>query len=345
MVLTRAQNLASETNGLFADLPADVWDKICEGLGFLGVAAENTNKLFLKNLRRSRTALKLPKMYACRFNGVIVEGRYSSKLYAALLCELVDRYPNLRVLDATVIWEGRLSYGSDTDVIDDVMFNLIRDIDLAPALERVIVKPHCATIVRYMLECVRGVAVDPPLSHDVMAFLAAGNAYGYGANTKVKFTVENEELTNKAHYYAPVRATTPGGSEFEIFYKERGAGLDPVDMEESFAIKHPESAAWGPDGDDLDWEHPEFVAYCDDMEDEMLKGWADDLAHVPFALLLAADSGCDNGCCAIKLVKQGDDFRICSCEQERPVFAKDNDDDLCVCSQDLISPHSACCSE
>ena len=105
MVNTRAQTLASAPKCLFADLPADVWDNICEHLGFQGVVAERTSHSLRQNLRDSRVCLKLPNMYACRFNGVIrgqVEGRphsgrYDSELYASLLIEIVERYPDLQV--------------------------------------------------------------------------------------------------------------------------------------------------------------------------------------------------------------------------------------------------------
>ena len=138
----------------------------------------------------------------------------------------------------------------------------------------------------------------------------------------MKITVEKEYLTNKAHYFEPVRATTPGGSEFEIWWRERGAGCDSVTrMEENFAEEHPESAAFGPDGDDLDCFHPEFVEWCQVQEARMLEGWALDLKMNPFALLLNADNGCDSTCCKIQLVKKGEDFRLCPCRHKRPIFA------------------------
>tara|TARA_B110001452_G_scaffold239123_1_gene219985 strand:- start:88 stop:594 length:507 start_codon:yes stop_codon:yes gene_type:complete len=167
--------------------------------------------------------------------------------------------------------------------------------------------------------------------------------------SQVKFVVESESLTNKAHYYNPVRATTPGGSEFEIYWKVRGGGLDDVDMSDDFAETYPESDALGPDGDDLDWDHPEFRKFCDEREAEIKAGWALDLKENPFALLLGADNGCDLDCCGIKLVKRGEDFRVCSCEHKRPVFApepKENrrrtrsereepDEQCCVCGKEL----------
>jgi len=262
-----------------------------------------------------------------------------------------------------------MSFGNDHQALTTLMDSLYFD-DLAPMLKRLIVQPHASFVVRYMLECVRGVLVEPPLSHDVMAFLAAGNAYGYNGSTKacdprastmqparprahthhtqVTITVEKEYLTNKAHYYEPVRATTPGGSEFEIWWKERGAGCDSVMMQENFAEERPESAAFGPDGDDLDWEHPEFVEWCRVREAEMLEGWALNLKMTPFALLLDADNGCDSTCCKIQLVKKGEDFRICPCHHKRPIFApvpkedrrrtrSESKEERCVCSQQLVS--------
>ena len=100
-----------------------------------------------------------------------------------------------------------MSYDS-VEPLDDLMVNLVfQPNHIAPDLERLIVAPHTATIARYLLECGRGVQVEPALSHDTMAFLAAGNAYGFkGETTKVTFKVENEYVTNKGHYYAPVRA-------------------------------------------------------------------------------------------------------------------------------------------
>ena len=71
-----------------------------------------------------------------------------------------------------------MSFGDENRGLTTLMESLYFD-DLAPMLKRLIVQPHASFIVRYMLECVRGVLVEPPLSHDVMAFLAAGNAYGY----------------------------------------------------------------------------------------------------------------------------------------------------------------------
>ena len=86
-------------------LPPDAWTAICEALGINGIKAEATNTLFLENLRESRTCLKLPKRYACRFNGVIrgqvegrpYSGRYDPELYAGLLIDIVNRYPDLQV--------------------------------------------------------------------------------------------------------------------------------------------------------------------------------------------------------------------------------------------------------
>ena len=75
MVITRLQ--ANRGSAVFVMLPPDAWTAICEALGINGIRAEATNTLFLENLRESRTCLKLPKRYACRFNGVIrgqVEG-------------------------------------------------------------------------------------------------------------------------------------------------------------------------------------------------------------------------------------------------------------------------------
>ena len=89
----------------------------------------------------------------------------------------------MQVLDTTAIWEGRMSFGDENQGLTTLMESLYFD-DLAPMLKRLIVQPHASFIVRYMLECVRGVLVEPPLSHDVMAFLAAGNAYGYNGSTK-----------------------------------------------------------------------------------------------------------------------------------------------------------------
>ena len=166
----------------------------------------------------------------------------------------------------------------------------------------------------------------------------------------MKITVEREYLTNKAHYFEPVRATTPGGSEFEIWWKQRGAGCDSVVMLENFAEEHPESAAFGPYGDNLDWEHPEFVEWCQVKEAKMLEGWALDLKTTPFALLLNADNGCDSTCCKIKLVKKGEDFRVCPCRHKRPIFApvpnpkedrrhtrSESKEERCVCSQQLVA--------
>ena len=103
MVITRLQ--ANRGSAVFVMLPPDAWTAICEALGINGIRAEATNTLFLENLRESRTCLKLPKRYACRFNGVIrgqVEGRphsgrYDSELYASLLIDIVERYPDLQV--------------------------------------------------------------------------------------------------------------------------------------------------------------------------------------------------------------------------------------------------------
>ena len=73
----------------------------------------------------------------------------------------------------------------------------------------------------------------------------------------------------------------------------------------------------------------------------MMQGWAEDLAENPFALLLNADNACNHGCCKIQLVKRGDDYRICSCEHKRPVFAMDEEnkethhESLCVCCREL----------
>jgi hypothetical protein len=120
----------------------------------------------------------------------------------------------------------------DDEALVDFMCELHFDETTALMLERMMVQPHASQIPRYFVEVARGVKIEPALSHDVMAFLACGNAYGFGGGgtmgTQVKFEAEKEYLTNKAHYYEPVRATTPGGSEFEIFWKDRGAGLDDV---------------------------------------------------------------------------------------------------------------------
>ena len=89
----------------------------------------------------------------------------------------------LQIIDTIAIWEGRMSFGNDHQALTTLMDSLYFD-DLAPMLKRLIVQPHASFIVRYMLECARGVLVEPPLSHDVMAFLAAGNAYGYNGSTK-----------------------------------------------------------------------------------------------------------------------------------------------------------------
>ena len=102
-IITRFQkNRGSE---VFFMLPPDAWTAICEALGINGIKAEATNTLFLENLRESRTCLKLPKRYACRFNGVIrgqvegrpYSGRYDPELYAGLLIDIVNRYPDLQV--------------------------------------------------------------------------------------------------------------------------------------------------------------------------------------------------------------------------------------------------------
>tara|TARA_B110001452_G_scaffold239123_1_gene219986 strand:- start:623 stop:1240 length:618 start_codon:yes stop_codon:yes gene_type:complete len=172
---------------LLSALPDDAWITILESVGDGGVQAEATSTLFMENLRSFRTTLKLPKMYACRFNGVIRDQedgvrRYDKHLYADLLIKIVERYPNLQVLDTTAIWGGRMSY-DDEEPLTELMMSLYLD-GLAPMLERLITQPSAAFVVRYMIECVHDVKVEPPLSHDVMAFLAAGNKYGYGCDTK-----------------------------------------------------------------------------------------------------------------------------------------------------------------
>ena len=88
-----------------------------------------------------------------------------------------------------------------------------------------------------------------------------------------------------------------------------------------------DSAALGPDGDDLDWDHPEFQQYCEEQEQAVLKDWALRLEHLPFHLLLGADNGCSAGCCNIKIIP-GEDLRTCSCEHKRPIFVPKGYDDV-----------------
>jgi len=258
-------------------------------------------------------------------------------LYAYGLADVVARYSQLRVLDVTNVWKGSMAWFNDPTALDKLMFALLYEAD---SLHRIIAQPHTSNLSRYLLEVTRGVTIEPALTPDVMAFLAAGNAYGMrGDTTEVKFKVESESLTNKAHYYSPVRATTPGGSEFEIFWKDRSSNMDPVWLQECFVDK-PEfrnSLALGPDGDDFIWDHLDFQQYYEAQEAEILAGWKQNLDECPFAHLLRADNSCDVGCCSIKLVKKGEDFRVCDCKHKRPVFVSqdDHDGDLCVCSRDL----------
>ena len=354
MVSTRSASCLEATRGCFSNLPDDVWVVLIDALGITkdAMVAERTNSFLLSKLRTFRSSLKLPRMYDCRSFCIVNQipgreysGRYSQESYGDGLIDIVKRYPNLRVLDAINVWDGRMSFFSDDRPLQHLMRDLwVSSVYLlqatAPLLERLIVKPSAGFVPRYFLEVERGVRVEPALSHDTMAFLAAGNAYGLGANSKVKFTVEGEYMTNKAHYYAPVRATTPQGTEFEIWWQERGAGMDDVMLQEQFADECPDSEAFGPDGDDLDYDHPEWTQFCQEQEQQALRGWANDLKADPFALLLGADNGCDSdrGCCKLKLVKKGKDYRLCTCEHKRPVFVTDdksNDELVCVCSQDL----------
>lgn len=355
VVLTRQQSRRGFMG--FDNLSDIAWSVIFDHLDDKSAfIAEGVNCVFLDAMRTHRTCLKLPRIYDCRNNGVIVgqvegkpySGRYDHELYAHFLEEIIERYPNLCTLDATPIWGGRMSY-DDEEPLQHVMECLCFD-DLAPTLKRLLLVPNAAFVTRFLLEYKRGLQVEPPLSHDVMAFIAAGCAYGWGGEdakeypTKVTFKVESEYLTNKAHYYAPVRATTPGGTEFEIWWQQRGCGVDDVSMMECFGEEHPDSDAWGPHGDDLDYDHPDFVTFCEKRQETILKSWAEDIRSAPFAHLLHADNGCKSDCCGIKMTKKGEDYHVCSCEHKRPVFMPvgeeedvDSEDSsasgLCVCER------------
>lgn len=315
----------------FAELPRDAWTTICESLGPDGVVAERTSHLFVDCLRDRRVSLKLPKMYDCRsVNGMIVDGSYKDERYAKYLIEIVNRYSNLRVLDATRVWDGCNGSAWDDDpyALEELLFSMYDG--PTPTPDRIILQPRAHLIVRYMLECERGVQIEPALSHEAMTFLAAGKSYGYGENSAVKIQVENEYITRRnfsAHFYDPVRVTTPGGTRFEIKWQQKSAGLAMDGAMMDFAELHPDSPALGPDGDDLDWEHPEFQQFCDEQEEAILKDWARRLKHWPFLLLLGADNGCNADCCKIKIIP-GEDLRTCSCEHKRPIFVPKGYDDV-----------------
>lgn len=186
------------------DLPADAWAVILDRLGGIdGVQAERVNKLFLKSMREERTCLQLPPpdwLHSITIAGRVgADGETTVRAvdeyqYASLLITIIERYPNLRTLDATALCttrESLYSVVSDTSVshsekaLRHVMANLYCE-GTAPLLQRVIFPPHSAHILRYLLACVRGLTVEPALSHDVMAFLAAGNTFDFrGDKTKV----------------------------------------------------------------------------------------------------------------------------------------------------------------
>lgn len=328
----------------FGKLNEDAWQLICEALGEDSMQAERTCKSFLLQLRNGRCTLQLPNSYILTKLSPpddASDPRSRDDFYADACMQMIHRYPRLRELDVTKVWAGPMSWDRPS-ALSMVMYSLndswCRRCAIAPQLQHVSVLPNTSLISRYQLETVRGIKMACPLSFDVMAFLAAGNAYGYcGSNTSVKFDVETNDLSNKAHYYV-VRATTSGGSEFEIRCRDITSNLDDTLLSERFFGMFPESDIIDPD-QDFDYEHPQFQEFVSQQASEFVTAWKDDLARFPFNLLLEADNGCKNECCKVELVKKGEDYRLCGCENSRPVFvgqeAAMDFPDRCVCSQEI----------
>ena len=227
------------------------------------------------------------------------------------------------MLDATSTWDGcnGSEWDDDPAALEELLFAMNDGLTNVPT--RIILQPRAHLIARYELECERGVQIEPALSHEAMTFLAAGKAYGWGAKTKVKIQVENEYITWRnfsAHFYDPVRVTTPGGTQFEIKWQQKSGGLALDQAMMDYAEKY--------DLEDLPHvDHPGFQQFCDEQEEAILKDWARRLEYAPFLCLLGADNGCNADCCKIKIIP-GEDLRTCSCEHKRPIFVPKGYDDV-----------------
>ena len=318
-VLLKTANLIPVTAApLMTELldSADLWFLISRFMTIKSaLRAEMSCTLLLHHLRSQQTKIELPRAP----QSVI------RRMLSGTVQIFEGRYPALKVLDAAKTCDGATIelMKNLTLLATRVHENEVKGAAPIKAFQTLRLSTSAATrapiAFRLEFEMLTKIKTLPPLAdlpHDLAVYVAAAAKYGAGADSTCTVRVTQNDVSNKAHYFGAV-VSTPGGTEFDVQWRDGDAGADPVMLEDMFIKEHHKNPN--------ESESDDFTAAFSERE---MAAWLEKLKHKNLGFLVGAlgnattldgiaargaagqrsGTGLSISASAIKIAKRGADF-------------------------------------